>query len=107
MKKTIIISSLVVIAILLAEAVRENAKMDWQKYQKIYKEELIRLAVTPKDKEVAGQYQIKMRQLVLPELNRVDRCVICHLAMEAARSADKANPLKSHPGNYLEHHDVE
>ena len=107
MKKTILVSSLIVITVLLAEAYRENLNMDWQQYQKQYKNRLKKLAQTEQEKNVALEYDIKMRQIVLPELNRVDRCVICHVAMEDARMKDMKNPLKQHPGNYVEIHDVD
>ncbi|OGX40026.1 MAG: hypothetical protein A3D87_08320 [Omnitrophica WOR_2 bacterium RIFCSPHIGHO2_02_FULL_50_17] len=107
MKKTILISSLVVIIVLLAEAYRENLNMDWQHYQRLYKDKLLQLARTPQEKALAKQYEIKMRQIVLPALNRVDRCVICHAAMEDSRMRDMPNPLKTHPGDYLETHEVE
>jgi len=107
MKKLIICSSLIVVVVLLAEAYRENLSMDWQHYQKEYKKELISLAKTPQEKETAQQFKIKMRQLVLPELNRVDRCVICHVAIEDDRMKDMPNPLKPHPAPYLQVHELE
>ena len=107
MKKTILISSLIVIAVLLAEAYRENLHMDWQHYQRLYKNKLAALARTPQERKQAEGYEIQMRQVVLPELNRVDRCVICHAAVEDDRMKDMPNPLKAHPGNYLEIHEVE
>ncbi len=107
MKKLIIFSSLVIILVLLAEAKRENLSMDWQKYQKQYRSELLQLAETPQEKQIAKQYAIQMRQIVLPEQNKVDRCTICHVGVEDGRMADKPNPLKTHPGNYLEVHEVE
>jgi cytochrome c2 len=106
MKKTLLISSLVIIAILSAEAYRENIDMAWRGYQKKYKLELFRLAKTDQERQTARNFEIRMRQFVLPEINRVDRCVSCHVAMEDFRMSDMSNPLKSHPGNYLDTHDV-
>jgi cytochrome c553 len=48
---------------------------------------------------------IQLRQIYLPEMNRVDRCVTCHLAIDDPRFNDEANPLKAHPGDYLDTHD--
>jgi len=107
MKKTILISSLIVIAVLFAEAYRENLNMSWQKYQKQYKKELIKLAKMDNELKVANSYEIKMRQLVLPEQNKVDRCTICHVAMEDQRMKHLSEPLKPHPGNILEIHELE
>lgn len=107
MKKAIIISSLIVIVALLAEAYRENLSIEWQHYQVLYKNHAIRLAKTEQEEKTAKQFKIKMRQIVLPELKRVDRCVICHVAMEDQRMKDMPNPIKLHPGDYLENHDVD
>ncbi len=106
MKRMILFSSLVVIALLAAEAYRENLNMDWQKYQKKYKAELMRLAKTDQERVTADNYPIRMRQIVLPQWNRADRCVTCHVAMEDFRMSDMPHPWKSHPGDYLDTHDV-
>lgn len=107
MKKTLLISSLVIITILAAEAYRENLDMQWQKYQRKYKYELTRLAKTKQERITADNYKIKMRQIVMPEFNnRSDRCITCHVAMEDYRMSDMSHPLKSHPGDYLDTHDV-
>lgn len=106
MKKVLGISSIVIIAILSVEAYRENIDMAWRDYQKKYKLELFRLAKTEQERQTARNFELRMRQLVLPEINRVDRCVSCHVAMEDFRMSDMSNPLKSHPGNYLDTHDV-
>ncbi len=107
MKKTILISSLIIIAVLFAEAYRENLNMDWQHYQRLYQTRLIGIAKTASEKKFAEQYEIKMRQIVLPDLKRVDRCVICHVGLEDERMKDMPNPLKTHPGDYLEIHESE
>lgn len=106
MNKTILISSLIIITVLLAEAYRENLDMDWQRYQKKYKYELTRLAKTDQERKTAGDYGIRMRQLVMPDFNRADRCVTCHVAMEDYRMSDMPHPLRSHPGDFLDTHDV-
>lgn len=107
MKKSLLISSLIIIIVLLAEAYRENLNMEWQGYQKMYKKEIIRIAATKEEKDIAGRYQIKMRQLVLPELDRVDRCVICHVAVEDSRMKDMPDPVRAHPGDILRTHEVD
>lgn len=106
MKKTLLISSLVVIVVLAAEAYRENHNMAWQRYQKKYKAELTRLAKTDQERKTADNFRIRMQQIVLPRFGREDRCITCHVAMEDARMSDMPNPLKSHPGDYLDTHDV-
>jgi len=106
MKKTLLISSLVIIAILGAEAYRENLNGEWLKYQQRYKTELLRLAKTDQERATAENFDLRMRQIVLPDLNKIDRCVSCHVGMEDFRMSDMPNPLKSHPGDYLDVHDL-
>lgn len=107
MKKTFLITSLTIIAVLLAVAYRENLDMEWHHYQKEYKEKIQTLAQTDQEKEIAKKYKIKMRQVVLPGLNRVDRCTSCHVGLEDPRMGDMEQPLTTHPGDILEVHDVE
>lgn len=106
-RKIILFSSLVVIALLSLEAYRENVANEWRSYQAQYKQRLEQLAANNKQKEIAQQYPIKMRQIVLPDLNRVDRCVTCHVGIEDPRMANAPQPLTAHPGNLLETHELE
>jgi len=106
-KKLILLSSLIVCLVLLIEAVKDNVSSEWRTYQDKYKVAMLKAATTDTEKKLAMNYSIKMRQIVLPDLNRSDRCVSCHVGMEDPRMADMPNPIKSHPGNYLETHDVE
>ncbi|OGW79213.1 MAG: hypothetical protein A3G33_11055 [Omnitrophica bacterium RIFCSPLOWO2_12_FULL_44_17] len=105
-KIIIILSCFVITSILLMEAWRENLNMDWQKYQRKYKDELFHMAQTAQDRSNAGDFEIMLRQIVLPKLDRSDRCVTCHIAIEDSRMSHMQNPLKSHPGDYLDTHDV-
>jgi len=105
-KLIILVSGLVIVLFLMMEAWRENLNMDWQKYQHKYKEELMHMAQTEQDRIVANDFEIKLRQIVLPKLDRSDRCVTCHVALEDSRMSEMANPLQSHPGDYLDTHDV-
>jgi len=107
MRKVILISSLIIIFVLIFEAYRENVRNEWRYYQKRYKEELKRLATNDQDKQLANNYDIKMRQIVLPGLNRVDRCIICHAGMEDPRMGHAEQPLTVHPGDILEVHELD
>ncbi|HLD69349.1 MAG TPA: c-type cytochrome, partial [Candidatus Omnitrophota bacterium] len=80
--------------------------MDWQKYQHKYKDELVHRALSEQDRAMAKDYEIKLRQIVVPELKSFDRCITCHVAIEDNRMKDMPNPLKAHPGDYLDTHDM-
>lgn len=89
------------------EAYRENLGMEWRYYQNEYKQKLKNIATTQKEKDLAEQIEVKMQQIVLPELNRIDRCVSCHIGIEDPRMKDEPQPLRTHPGKFLEIHEIE
>ena len=105
-KWLILASGILITLFLCLEAWRENLNMEWQKYQHKYKEELIYRAESEQDRVSARDYEIKLRQIVVPELKSFDRCVTCHVAIEDNRMKDMPNPLKAHPGDYLDTHDM-
>ncbi len=107
MRHIILVSSLVIILVLFFEAYRENIGGQWRSCQKQYKEELKKLAANDREKLLADNYEVKMRQIVLPQLGRVDRCVSCHVGIEDPRMAHVAQPLTAHPGNMLEVHELD
>ena len=107
MRKIILVSSVVIIVVLFCEAYRENIGDEWRGYQRKYKERLEQLAANPREKQLADNYAIKMRQVVLPELGRVDRFVSCHVGIEDPRMSHAAQPLTTHPGILLETHELD
>lgn len=107
MKKILLLSSAVVIAALLFEAYRENIGNEWHHYQKKYKVLIKQLAKTQKERRLASSYEIKMRQVVLPDLKRIDRCISCHVGIEDPRMIDIEQPLTVHPADTLEIHELE
>ncbi len=106
MKIILYVSSAVVFLLTVLTFIEENVSAEWRGYQAGYLEVL---AGMDQDSLATGEDSppIELRQIYLPELNRIDRCVTCHLAIEDPRFFDQKNPLKSHPGNYLDTHDVE
>ena len=45
--------------------------------------------------------------MVVPDLDRVDRCVSCHLGLDDPRMTDVPQPFKVHPPPTLEDHDID
>jgi len=107
MRSVILISSLIIVFVLFFEAYRENVGNEWRGYQEQYKAELKKLATNGREKQFADNYEIKMRQIFLPGLNRVDRCVSCHVGIEDSRMARAGQPLTVHPGDILEVHELD
>lgn len=80
---------------------------DYKKYQMMYRERLADLAKSDTVQKPAETFPIQVRQIVSRDLQRTDRCVSCHVAMEDPRMQDEKNPLKAHPDHLLEIHDVQ
>lgn len=106
-KQLLLGASLVTIVFLLAAAVRENFFAEWRGWQKAYRKALRERAQNPAERQEALDYEIKPRQVVLPQLMVIDRCVSCHVGIEDPRMTGRPNPLRFHPGDYLKHHPVE
>jgi mono/diheme cytochrome c family protein len=70
---------------------------DWKDYQKKFVQEEIRRAATPQQRALAEKIPIEIRQILLPDLNRVDRCTTCHLAVEDPSYGGYPQPLSYHP----------
>lgn len=106
MKVLLVISSLTVFVVSGLYYFRDERSAQWQSHQRAYRAALSGLGTSAGRKE-SQSFDIKLRQLYLPQLKRVDRCISCHVAMEDPRFRKHANPLKTHPGDYLERHPPE
>ncbi len=69
----------------------------WKYYQRRFIAEEIRRATTPDQKLQAARTPLAIRQILLPELNRVDRCTTCHIAVEDPSYGGYPQPLGYHP----------
>jgi mono/diheme cytochrome c family protein len=69
----------------------------WKDYQARYIQEEIRRAATPAQRAQAETIPVQIRQILLPELRRVDRCTTCHLAVEDPSYGGYPQPLAYHP----------
>ncbi len=84
-KHLLLWSSLGVLALLVAAAVEENLLKDWRRLQG-------RVAAAHHD------FEIRLRQVVVPTLKATDRCVSCHVGMAAGEPAIAGDPvLGAHP----------
>ncbi len=70
---------------------------EWKDYQRQFVQEEVRRAATPQQKAVAESTPIEIRQILLPDLNRVDRCTTCHLGVEDPSYGGYPQPLAYHP----------
>lgn len=70
---------------------------EWKDYQLKFIQEEIRRASTPQQRELAQRIPIGIRQILLTDLNRVDRCTTCHLTVEDSSYGGYPEPLTYHP----------
>jgi mono/diheme cytochrome c family protein len=69
----------------------------WKEFQRQFIREEIRRAATPQQRAQATRIPVQIRQILLPDLNRVDRCTTCHLAVEDPSYGGYPQPLAYHP----------
>jgi mono/diheme cytochrome c family protein len=70
---------------------------DWKKYQRDFIREEVHRAANPQQRSLAENTPVGVRQILLPELNRVDRCTTCHLAVEDPSYGGYPQPIAYHP----------
>ncbi|MBT5831619.1 MAG: c-type cytochrome, partial [Candidatus Latescibacteria bacterium] len=104
-KVWLLVVSVITLAVLIVAAVRENLLADWQMLQSQYATVLKEKATNVQGRDIADQFAVHFRQNVVPELNKTDRCITCHLGVNDPRMADQSQPFKTHPGRYLAIHD--
>ena len=70
---------------------------EWKDYQRKFIQEEIRRASTAQQRALAERIPVQIRQILIPDLNRVDRCTSCHLAADDPSYGGYPNPLAYHP----------
>ncbi len=100
-------SSLAVLFVLAYAAYKEDFAADWYRHQRQYKRQLVAKAATEREREAAERFEIGQKQLYLPALNRIDRCVTCHVSIDNPGMKDASQPLTAHPGQTMQNHPKE
>lgn len=100
------LSSLILIAYTVFVTYQEITP-EWKKYQVEYKELLIKEAKDENIRKKVKAMDIKLQQIYLGVLNKVDRCTSCHMGVENPLMANEKVPFKQHRGDYLKNHPVE
>jgi mono/diheme cytochrome c family protein len=107
MRVVLLLSGLACVALTGAQAWRENLSPEWRLHQQRYAQNLNARAQSDTERAAARGFEVRLRQIVLQEGLATDRCVSCHVAAEDGRMADQPEPLRSHPGDYLDTHPAE
>lgn len=98
-------SSVVFLVFLLLAAFEENFTAEWRDHQSEYARQLSEKATA--DGRDPVQYPLEIRQIYLEDLNRIDRCVTCHVGIDNPSFASAEQPLMAHPGDFLKNHPSE
>lgn len=72
---------------------------EWKDWQRKYIEQEIAKAGNEEQRKQAARLSPEIKQYVLPELGRVDRCTTCHLAVDDPSYAGFPQPLAYHPSH--------
>lgn len=100
-------ASLVTIAYLVGAAVHENYLAEWRGIQNQYLRILRAKATDDRGRELLAKFRIELKQVSVPGLNTVDRCVTCHNGIDDPRMTDVPQPHRVHPGHILDKHPVD
>lgn len=76
---------------------------EWKHHQRRYYALLEEKATDEKVREAIRREKLEIKQIVLPQFDRVDRCVTCHLAYDKAAFAAERHPLRTHPDILKQH----
>jgi mono/diheme cytochrome c family protein len=81
------------LVILVIIAFYKQANPEWKEYQQEFKKYLAE-NISP---ESASTIDFSVKQIWLPELNRVDRCISCHLGHDQPNLTEAPEPFTAHP----------
>jgi mono/diheme cytochrome c family protein len=104
---TLLVASLLTTAMLLTAAVHENFFAQWYWLQREYRTLLRDRAVDDPGRQLARNFRVELKQVSVPALGAVDRCVSCHNGIDDPRMADVKQPHRVHPGDILKAHSAD
>lgn len=80
----------------------KEAHPEWEEHQRAFYERLAEKTGDPQSRH----HPLKINQIWIAELNRADRCTICHLGIENPAFSDAPQPFTVHPylDDYMSKH---
>src|SRR5574341_140953 len=100
----VLVTSLVTIGYLVTAAVHENFLAEWSRIQREYLKILREKAIDNAGAALARDFRIELKQVSVPQLRAVDRCVSCHNGIDDPRMTDVPRPHAVHSGDILNNH---
>ncbi|MBI3996166.1 MAG: c-type cytochrome [Candidatus Omnitrophica bacterium] len=99
MKRLLFVLLTGLLAVLFVITMWRDTAREWTSYQGRF----LKTLHTDERRNVSGG----IKQIIVKDLNRVDRCTTCHLAIDKPQLALGEEPFTAHPGKFLEWHPVE
>jgi cbb3-type cytochrome c oxidase subunit III len=103
----LLVASIVTIVFLVGAAVEENYLAQWKVIQRQYRNLLEAKATDARGQELLARFKIERKQVTVPALGTVDRCISCHNGIDDPRMTDVSQPNRVHPGHILDKHPVD
>ncbi|TAN36704.1 MAG: c-type cytochrome [Verrucomicrobia bacterium] len=75
---------------------------EWKEWQHAYIKQEMARATNEAQRAAAALIPVEIKQIVLPDVGRIDRCTTCHLAVDDASYSGFKQPLAYHP-NHAQH----
>ncbi len=100
------VCSILFVLLFIAAGIRQT-NPQWKKTQENYKKMAINLTPNEQQRDAIQSSTVQIQQILLDDLNRVDRCITCHKAVTEPNFSEQPVPLKTHSGDMLHHHAVE
>ena len=92
-KHLLLWSSVATLLLLATAAFRENVLQEWRRLQRGYE--------SRRPAAQAADFDVQLRQVVVPTLHAADRCVSCHVGMAAGESGIQGQPIYAKHANVV------
>ena len=99
MKRLLFLIFTSVLAVVFLVAVWQDTNRGWTHYQRRF--------VRTLERDQRRKIPTGIQQIIVKDLERVDRCTTCHIAVDRPQFALGEEPFKAHPGKFLEWHPPE
>ena len=99
MKRLLFVLVSAALSVLFVVALWQDMNREWTGYQTTFFKSLSK----QERRSVSGG----VRQMIVSDLRRVDRCTTCHMAIDQPQLALAEEPFTAHPGQYLQSHPMD
>jgi len=99
MKRLLFLVFTALLTVLFVVAMWRDTNREWTSYQRAFRKTLAK----DERRGVTGG----IKQIIVADLDRVDRCTTCHVAIDKPQLALGEEPFKAHPGQFLQWHPPE